>query len=262
MLAGGVVPHSRTAGDGFGSQSGWALSVQLLGQQLQVRFHSTAPRPDHRLILQYGDDVVHEQRVDLYPERTGSWQFTLPQPAQLPLKVLIATGARDTILEAIANPVVERERITIPPAPSGDDAQTYFLQADALERGALLDEAEAKYLQALEKLPDYLPALNALARMCLEDGRWEECLQYTERALRRDPQNHEAMYLRALCLLMQGREAEAEEWLYPPATERRIPWASVLFAGDVRAAATRSGTGQTTCSPSACCITLPMSKRG
>jgi tetratricopeptide (TPR) repeat protein len=192
-----------------------ALSVQLLGQQLQVRFHSTAPRPDHRLILQYGEDVVHEQRVDLYPERTGSWQFTLPQPAQLPLKVLIATGARDTILEAIANPVIERERITIPPAPSGDDAQTYFLQADALERGALLDEAEAKYLQALEKLPDYLPALNALARMCLEDGRWDECLQYTERALRRDPQNHEAMYLRALCLVTQGRDAEAEEWLYP-----------------------------------------------
>jgi tetratricopeptide (TPR) repeat protein len=192
-----------------------ALSVQLLGQQLQVRFHSTAPRPDHRLILQYGEDVVHEQRVDLYPERTGNWQFTLPQPAQLPLKVLIATGARDTILEAIANPVVERERITIPPAPSGDDAQTYFLQADALERGALLDEAEAKYLHALEKLPDYLPALNALARMCLEDARWDECLQYTERALRRDPQNHEAMYLRALCLVTQGRDAEAEEWLYP-----------------------------------------------
>jgi tetratricopeptide (TPR) repeat protein len=192
-----------------------ALSVQLLGQQLQVRFHSTAPRPDHRLILQYGEDVVHEQRVDLYPERTGNWQFTLPQPAQLPLKVLIATGARDTILEAIANPVVERERITIPPAPSGDDAQTYFLQADALERGALLDEAEAKYRQALDKLPEYLPALNALARMCLEDGRWDECLQYTERALRRDPQNHEAMYLRALCLVTQGRDAEAEEWLYP-----------------------------------------------
>jgi tetratricopeptide (TPR) repeat protein len=192
-----------------------ALSVQLLGQQLQVRFHSTAPRPDHRLILQYGEDVVHEQRVDLYPERTGNWQFTLPQPAQLPLKVLIATGARDTLLEAIANPVVERERITIPPAPSGDDAQTYFLQADALERGALLDEAEAKYRQALDKLPEYLPALNALARMCLEDARWDECLQYTERALRRDPQNHEAMYLRALCLVTQGRDAEAEEWLYP-----------------------------------------------
>ena len=192
-----------------------ALGVQLQGQQLQVRFHSTAPRPDHRLILQYGDDVVHEQRVDLYPERTGSWQFTLPQPAQLPLKVLIATGARDTLLEAIANPVIERERITIPPAPSGDDAQTYFLQADALERGALLDEAEAKYRQALEKLPDYLPALNALARMCLEDARWDECLQYTERALQRDPQNHEAMYLRALCLVTQGRDVEAEEWLYP-----------------------------------------------
>ncbi len=192
-----------------------ALGVQLQGQQLQVRFHSTAPCPDHRLILQYGDDVVHEQRVDLYPERTGSWQFTLPQPAQLPLKVLIATGARDTLLEAIANPVIERERITIPPAPSGDDAQTYFLQADALERGALLEEAEAKYRQALEKLPDYLPALNALARMCLEDARWDECLQYTERALQRDPQNHEAMYLRALCLVTQGRDAEAEEWLYP-----------------------------------------------
>jgi len=191
-----------------------ALSVQLQGQQLQVRFHSTAPRPDHRLILQYGEDVVHEQRVDLYPERTGSWQFTLPQPAQLPLKVRIATGARDTLLEAIANPVAERERITIPPAPTGDDAQTCFLQADALERAALLDEAEARYQQALEKLPEYLPALNALARMHLEDGWWEECLQYTERALRRDPQNHEAMYLRALCLLMQGREAEAEEWLY------------------------------------------------
>jgi tetratricopeptide (TPR) repeat protein len=192
-----------------------ALGAQWQGQQLQVRFHSTAPRPDHRLLLQYGEEVVHEQRVDLYPERPGSWQFTLPEQVQRPLKVIIATASRETVIEATANPVTEREQLTIRPAPTGDDAQTLFLQADALERAALLDEAEAKYRQALEKLPDYLPALNALARMCLEDGRWEECLRYTERALRRDAQNGEAMYLRALCLCAQGRDAEAEEWLYP-----------------------------------------------
>ncbi|MEJ5252579.1 MAG: DUF5107 domain-containing protein [Chthonomonadetes bacterium] len=192
-----------------------ALGVTLEGQQLIVRFHSTAPRPDSRLILQYGEDVVHEQRVDLYPERPVSWRFTLPQPPELPLRVTIATAGRESLLEAIANPTPQREQAIISPPPSGEDAQSLFLQGDALERAALLDEAEAKYRQALQNLPDYLPALNALARICLEEGRLEECLQYTERALQRDPQNEEAMYVRALCLMAGSKETEAEEWLYP-----------------------------------------------
>ncbi len=189
-----------------------ALSVQLQAQQLQVRFHSTSPRPDHRLILQYGENVVHEQRVDLYPERTGSWQFTMPQALEMPLKVIIATGRREPILEAIANDEPVREQVVIAPQKDADSADDVYLLADAQERANLRDDAEVRYRTA-QSLGS-LQAENALARLRLEDGRFEECLQHTESVLRRDPQNGEATYLRALCLMSLGREAEAEEYLY------------------------------------------------
>ncbi|MCS6948980.1 MAG: DUF5107 domain-containing protein [bacterium] len=190
-----------------------ALSAQMQGQQLQVRFYSTAPRPDHRLIVQYGEDIVHEQRVDLYPERTGSWTFTLPQTPELPLKVLIATSGRETVLEALANPCPSREQVVVNPPRSGAGADDLYLEGDLAERTNRPDDAEARYRAAAER--GSLEGSNALARMYLEDGRFEECLQLTEGVLERDSQNGEAMYLRALCLMTLGRDSEAEEWLYP-----------------------------------------------
>ncbi|MGC8783876.1 MAG: DUF5107 domain-containing protein [Armatimonadota bacterium] len=190
-----------------------ALSVQLEGQQLHVRFHSTAPRPDHRLILQYGEDVIHEQRVDLYPERTGNWQFTLTQAPEMPVKVIIATSSREPVLEAVANAQWEREQVTIIPPAEHWFADNVYLQADALERTNRLHDAENKY--DLAQSCGSLQARNAIARLRLEEGRFEECLQHTESVLQHDPQNGEAMYLRALCLITLGRDAEAEEYLYP-----------------------------------------------
>lgn len=191
-----------------------ALSVQLQGQQLHVRFHSTSARPDHRLILQYGEDVIHEQRVDLYPERTGSWQFTLPQAPEMPLKVIIATSGRQPVLEAVADRQPVREQVTIPPSSDSiryDD--DWYLKGDLFERTNRPDDADLYYRFASGR--GSLEGTNALARLRLEEGHFEECLQLTESVLQRDPQNWEAMYLRALCLTTLGRETEAEEYLYP-----------------------------------------------
>ncbi len=190
-----------------------ALGVQLEGQQMTVRVHSTSARPDHRLILQYGDDVVHEQRVDLYPERPGRWSFTLPQEPKLPLKVCVANSGRQPILEAIANPMRHREEIVIAPATRCGDAYGLFLEGDAHERAGNLQSALSTYQAAMDAgVPD---AQNACARLYLESGRFEECLALTERVLKRNAQNWEAAYLRALCLMTLNREQEAEEWLYP-----------------------------------------------
>ncbi|GIV15190.1 MAG: hypothetical protein KatS3mg022_0625 [Armatimonadota bacterium] len=202
-----------------------ALSVQLQAQQLQVRFHSTSSRPDHRLILQYGEDVVHEQRVDLYPERTGSWQFTLPQVPKMPFKVIIATSSREPVIETIANVEPAREQVTISPQKEANSADDVYLQADAHERTNRMDEADTKYRAA--QAMGSLQAANALARLRLEDGRFEECLQHTQSVLQRDPQNAEAMYLRALCLMTLGRDAQAEEYLYP--LRRSAEYRSLAF---------------------------------
>lgn len=207
-------PIRKMAGTVSSANREGALGVQMEGQQLTVRFHSTTARPDHRLILQHGEDVVHEGRVDLYPEMPGKWQFTLPQAPQKPLRVIIATAGREPIVEAIANPVEEREQIVLQPVPEHPgNADSLFLKADAAERAGNRDEALHMYQRAA-KLGS-LPSRNALARLRLEDAQFEECLQETEQTLQRDPQNWEAMYLRALCLMTQGRDAEAEEYLYP-----------------------------------------------
>lgn len=190
-----------------------ALGVTLEEQQMTVRLHATTPRPDHRLLIQYGDSMIHEQRVDLYPERPGKWQFTLPQQPELPLKVVIATNSREPVLEAIANPPAEREQvlITLPrrESPLGDEQ---FVQADACERAGRLEEALQKYRESAQR--GSIPAVNAITRHLLETGCLQECLQVTETTLQRDPQNWEAMYLHALCLITLDRAEEAEEYLY------------------------------------------------
>jgi len=203
-------PIRRLAGTVTAASREGALGVQWQGQQLQVRFQSTSPRPDHRLILQYGEEVVHEQRVDLYPEHTGSWSFTLPQTLEMPLKVIIATSGRELVIEAIANAEPERERVTIAPPEERAYDDDRYLRGDAFERTNRLDEAELCYRGGRS-----LEGTNALARLRLEEGHFEECLQHTGSVLQRDPQNGEAMYLRALCLMTLGRDAEAEEYLYP-----------------------------------------------
>ncbi len=190
-----------------------ALGVQMDGQQMTVRVHTTSARPDHRLILQYGDDVVHEQRVDLYPERPVRLQFILPQQPELPLKVMIATSGREPVLETVANAERRREEIVIAPQTRGDDATGHLLAGDAQERAGNLQPALRHYEAATRaNLPD---ACNALARVQMERGLFDECLELTDRVLRRDPQNWEAMALRALCLMTLGRDTEAEDWLYP-----------------------------------------------
>lgn len=207
-------PIRKMAGTVSSANREGALGVELLGQQLTVRFHCTVARPDHRLIFQHGEDVIHEQRVDLYPEMPGKWQFTLPQGPQAPLRVIIATASREPLAEAIANAVQEREQIVLQPAvghPGNTDS--LFLKADAAERAGNRDEALHVYQLAAKQ--GSLSARNALARLHLEDARFVECLQETEQTLQVDPQNWEATYLRALCLMTQGSDAEAEEYLYP-----------------------------------------------
>lgn len=205
-------PVRGLAGEVSAASREGALSVGLRGGQLQVRFHSTTPRPDHRLILQYGEDIVHEQRVDLYPERTGNWTFTLPQTPELPLKVLITTSGRETVLEALANPQLAREQVTVTPSEPGSYPDDWYLQGDLAERTNHPDRAEFCYRMAAER--GSLEGATALARISLQDGRFEECLELTGRVLERAPQNGEAKYLRALCLMALGRDAEAEEPLY------------------------------------------------
>lgn len=190
-----------------------ALSVQLEGQRLTVCFHSTSVRPDHRLILEYGDQIVHEQRIDLYPERPGKWHFALPLSPELPLQVTIATSGREPILTTIANAELKRERIVLAPSTAESNWETTFLQGDAAERAGNDEAAVSLYSVASQNGSS--GATNALARLCLERGQFEQCLTLTAAVLGRDSQNWESMYLRALCLMTMNRLPEAEEWLYP-----------------------------------------------
>lgn len=190
-----------------------ALGVQLHSQELHVRCHSTSPRPDHRLMIQYGEDVVHEQRVDLYPEHVGKWHFTLPHPPEKPLQVIIATSQRDPLLQAVVNSAPDREQVTLLPLNLTERADDLYLQGDANERANNAEQAERFYRRA--HAGGSLEATNALARMRLEEGRFDECLQLTQSVLERDAQNGEALYLRALCLMHLGRDAQAKEALYP-----------------------------------------------
>jgi tetratricopeptide (TPR) repeat protein len=75
------------------------------------------------------------------------------------------------------------------------------------------DLERKSYLQALAKDPKYLPARLYLAHNYLDSGKWQEALKNYDLLLRRQPDNPEALYNRALALRELHRpNDEAMAW--------------------------------------------------
>lgn len=101
--------------------------------------------------------------------------------------------------------------LTMIALPDGDRYEAAELHEEAqvlMEQGQIA-QAIATVGKLLERLPDFVPALNNLSQMQHLDNRPAEAIATAERVLEIDPQNFHALGNLARYLFLQGRAGEA-----------------------------------------------------
>lgn len=92
-----------------------------------------------------------------------------------------------------------------------DDAESHNNLGLVLQEAGALEQAEAGYLQAIQRRPDLVEALANLGRLCHATGRFAEAEHHLRAALRHRPDLAEAHNTLAAVLKDCGRLSESEQ---------------------------------------------------
>lgn len=98
-------------------------------------------------------------------------------------------------------------------AQQGDNPMVHNLKGGVLLMKRNLPAARASFERALQLEPRYLPALNNLTRMDLQDKKPEQARLRLEAALAKDKKNADIMTALAELALVQSRQPLARTWL-------------------------------------------------
>jgi predicted Zn-dependent protease with MMP-like domain len=91
--------------------------------------------------------------------------------------------------------------------PNHPDVQ--FLQAEAQRDLGDFEKSEELYREVVAQVPEHALAWSGLAWLCFETLKWEEARSSAARAIRLDPRNPEALWVRALTRERRGDEEGA-----------------------------------------------------
>ena len=91
-----------------------------------------------------------------------------------------------------------------------DHAGALFVTADAYRDLGFLADAEQAYRRVTSTVPNHAPGWSGLAVVLFEQIRFDEARRAAHRALRLDPANSEASYVRGLLRERDGDETGAE----------------------------------------------------
>jgi len=94
---------------------------------------------------------------------------------------------------------------------SGDDAQTYYSQAQELESLSRYEDAEKLMLESLRVRPDWAEAYSALAHIYVQAGKCGEAVQALKRALEINPGSWVAQLNLAKLQSRLGNRLEAQQ---------------------------------------------------
>jgi tetratricopeptide (TPR) repeat protein len=112
---------------------------------------------------------------------------------------LLALGRSDAALA----------RVDAALAGHADDASLHELRGRALHAAGRPADARQELERALELAPEFAPALAALARIALGEGRLDEAVALADRAVAADAADSDSAYLAANVLAQQGRADES-----------------------------------------------------
>ncbi|MBP3369943.1 MAG: DUF5107 domain-containing protein [Clostridia bacterium] len=213
-----------TQGIGYTTNATLDAAVALDREENEIRLNVTAVRNGAKLTVKGADGrVLLEKTADMTPSAVVKYDFDFPKNELLTVVLTSEDGA--VLLSYIEE---NHDYIHIPENNNGTplpDALT--TPCELVTAGKHVDQyrnyyykPDIYYIEALARDPNYLPALKELGEYYTRTLRFEEALEYLERAYKiecrynQNPYDGSVNYLRGICLRELGRIDEAYDVFY------------------------------------------------
>lgn len=195
------LPALKSSARILGRLERWARLADLF-----LRMVDSAPSRRQKLYLLDKVAEVAEVRLQNFDVAIGAWQEILELDPENP-RVFTALGRLFSRTGRWQELIALNEAETDLIEDSEEVAAVLLRNAEIAEQNLEdIELAERFYRRALNVIPDYLPALEALGRIYLRGGRWGEIVSMTGRELRNVEEPHLAVrQLGALAEIFETR---------------------------------------------------------
>jgi tetratricopeptide (TPR) repeat protein len=171
-------PVKGTKGLKYGTPDG-SLNLVAKGNQINLWFSPLATTNDKLKIFQ-DDKLIWEKQVSLAPMQlfADSIQFNGNVDK---LKVVLGEG--NILYNTDRNELKLSRPVEMPADFDWNSIYGLYLQGKEWDKQRFWADAEKCYIKCLEKDPNYLPALTAMANLSIRGAEFETALNYASKAL-------------------------------------------------------------------------------
>jgi len=199
-------PVLKTKGFVQANQFG-ALNVKYENGWLKLYFNPIQ-KLDDTLEVKQGDKIVYNKRVELKPLKT----FADSIKADIVVDNLVVTlGGNKLIYRSAPDASNISRPLDMPKDFNWDSAYGLYVQGQELADAKMYPAAEIKLQAALQKDPNYLPALSKMAELLYHDMRYAEALQMARKALSIDTYDPAANYYYGVINAHLGHITDAKD---------------------------------------------------
>ncbi len=200
-----------------------AVNMEAQGDHLLIGFHATGSFPQGRIALFNCGEPVWEEVADFDPAAPYVRRIRMEDGWSMEtLKITVTDGQGKQLIAYRQPKRGERAPVTPrTPAVRPNEIETLdelFINGLHLEQYKHHTyDARDYYLEALKRDPGEIRCNTAMARLSLKDGRFEDCINYCDKAIERlvsrnmHPVDTEAFYLKGLALRYLGNIETAAE---------------------------------------------------
>lgn len=221
-----------TQGIGYTSYANLDAAAAFDREGNTVRFNVTTPREAVRITVSGADGrVLLSETADMTPSVVTS--FALDYPADEKLTVQLVSEEGKVLLSHTEE---TPDYIHIPADNKGTPLPDKLTTpCELVTAGQHIDQyrnplykPDLYYLEALRRDSNYLPAIKALGEYYTRISRFDEALDYLDRAWKlecrynQNPEDGSVGYLRGVCLRNLGRMDEAYDALYRAAWSNNV----------------------------------------
>ena len=234
-----------TQGIGYTTAATLDAAVALDREKNEIRLNVTSVQNELRLLVKSEDGkILLDCTADMTPSKVATYQFDYPRSENLSVSVLSGCG-KELLFYREQTP----DFIHIPEDNKGTPLPDKLATpCELVTAGKHVDQYRSPYykpdlyyLEALARDPKYLPALKALGEYYTRTLRFEEALEYLDRAYKiecrynQNPEDGSVNYLRGICLRELGDTDKAYDVLY------RATWSNNVISPAMTAIAAIDG---------------------
>ena len=215
----------RDIGDVVNATVDAAMNLEQRGEEVFFGFNVTGTFPGVVITLRDGDEILYTETLDMDP--TKAWTKTMALDGHkfenLTASLVSAEGktlvSYKPYVRGQKQPIEVRQPVKRP--SEYETIEELFINGYHLEQYKQHNyDPRDYYREALNRDPGDIRCNTGLARLALKDGKFQECVDHCDVAIKRltsrnmHPGDTEAMYLKGLALCYLGEYDKAYDVLY------------------------------------------------